>query len=92
MGKQIPDFHAASPGIVYQVQTSTDLQSWTTDGVAVSELGEDGLEVPSQGRHEGALGADAGPQAGLGQEVQGGLRKAALVGECDAKHGFCLPC
>ncbi len=35
-------FHAASPGITYTVQTSTNLQSWTTQGVVQSAPGPDG--------------------------------------------------
>ena len=36
-------FHAASPGIIYTVETSTDLQTWTTEGVVQSAPGSDGL-------------------------------------------------
>ena len=35
-------FHAASPGITYTVQTSTNLQSWTTQGVVQTAPGPDG--------------------------------------------------
>ena len=38
-------FYAASSGITYAVETSTDLQNWASDGVALSELGEDGLRT-----------------------------------------------
>ena len=31
-------FHAAAPGVTYTVETSTNLQTWTTDGVAISDL------------------------------------------------------
>jgi hypothetical protein len=31
-------FHAPSDGVTYTVQTSTDLKSWTTDGVTLPEL------------------------------------------------------
>ena len=31
-------FHAAAPGITYSVETSTDLDNWTTDGVVISNL------------------------------------------------------
>jgi hypothetical protein len=34
-------FHGASPGIVYSVETSPDLQRWTTEGVTLSEVGPD---------------------------------------------------
>ena len=31
-------FHAAAPGITYTVESSTDLQTWTTESVATSDL------------------------------------------------------
>ena len=31
-------FHAAAPAISYLVETSTDLQHWTTDGVTLTDL------------------------------------------------------
>ena len=31
-------FHATSPGITYTVETSTDLQTWTSQEIALSEL------------------------------------------------------
>lgn len=31
-------FYASSPGITYTVETSTDLQTWVTDGVIISDL------------------------------------------------------
>ena len=34
-------FHATSPGITYSVETSTDLQNWTTEGVTQSAPGPD---------------------------------------------------
>jgi hypothetical protein len=34
-------FHAASPGITYRVETSTDLRTWRTDGVTLSGLDAD---------------------------------------------------
>ena len=34
-------FHAASPGITYVVETSTDLQTWTSEGVTTPELSPD---------------------------------------------------
>lgn len=44
-------FHAAAPGITYTVETSTDLQNWTTDGVSWSEPAEDGLRTASVERN-----------------------------------------
>ncbi len=44
-------FHAVAPGISYLVETSTDLQSWTTDGVNWSELAEDGHRTASVERN-----------------------------------------
>jgi hypothetical protein len=44
-------FHAAAPGITYTVETSTDLQNWTTDGVNWSELAEDGHRTASVERN-----------------------------------------
>lgn len=32
------NFRAAAPGITYSVQTSTDLQTWSADGVDLSDL------------------------------------------------------
>jgi hypothetical protein len=34
-------FPANAPGITYTAQTSTDLQTWTTDGVTLSDLDPD---------------------------------------------------
>jgi hypothetical protein len=34
-------FHATSPGITYKVETSTDLQHWTSQGVTQSAPGQD---------------------------------------------------
>lgn len=31
-------FNAAAPGVTYTVETSTDLETWTTDGVVISEF------------------------------------------------------
>ena len=41
------DFHASRPGITYRVETSADLQTWTADGVTLSELEEDGRRTAS---------------------------------------------
>jgi hypothetical protein len=35
------NFHATSPGVTYRVETSTDLQAWTTSGVTQSAPGPD---------------------------------------------------
>lgn len=40
-------FQAAQPGITYQVEASSDLQTWTTDGVMLSDIGEDGQRTAS---------------------------------------------
>lgn len=40
-------FHAASPGINYTVETSTDLRTWTTDGVTLSDLDADNHRTAS---------------------------------------------
>ena len=43
-------FHAAAPGITYIVQTSTDLQTWTTTGVTLSEPDLNGMVTGSVDR------------------------------------------
>ncbi|MFC7337479.1 leucine-rich repeat domain-containing protein [Haloferula chungangensis] len=43
-------FHAASPGITYTVETSTDLRNWTTEGVLYSPLAPDGTQTASVSR------------------------------------------
>jgi hypothetical protein len=40
-------FHAASPGITYTVETSTDLQNWGTEEVIMSDLGPDNQRTAS---------------------------------------------
>ncbi len=35
-------FHADSPGITYAVETTTDLENWSTVGVRLSDVGADG--------------------------------------------------
>ena len=40
-------FYGASRGITYQVETSTDLTSWTTQGVTLSAVGPDGVRTAS---------------------------------------------
>jgi hypothetical protein len=40
-------FYGAREDITYVVQTTTDLLAWTTEGVALSELGEDGTQTAS---------------------------------------------
>ena len=34
-------FHAATAGITYEVETSTGLDQWTTEGVTLSAIGAD---------------------------------------------------
>jgi hypothetical protein len=43
-------FHAAAEGITYQVETSTGLDQWTTDGVTVSAIGADQRRTASVAR------------------------------------------
>ena len=43
-------FHAATPGIVYKIETSTDLRNWTTEGVVYSELAPDNRRTASINR------------------------------------------
>ena len=40
-------FYGARPGIAYTVETSTDLQGWTTDGVTLSEPDLNGIRSAS---------------------------------------------
>jgi hypothetical protein len=40
-------FHAAAPGITYQVETSRDLTQWTTSGVTLSDLDADNKRTAS---------------------------------------------
>ena len=40
-------YHAAAEGVVYRVETSRDLETWTTDGVTLSELDSEGRQVAS---------------------------------------------
>ncbi len=46
-------FHAASPGITYIVESSADLQSWSTDGVRLSDLGADNKRTAMVDRDSG---------------------------------------
>jgi hypothetical protein len=46
-------FPADSPGVTYLVKTSTDLQSWTTEGVSQSAPGSDGKATGTIGRSGG---------------------------------------
>jgi len=39
------EFHGDSEGVTYRVETSTDLETWTTDGVTLSVPDEDGLRT-----------------------------------------------
>ena len=43
-------FHAATPGITYSVETSLDLENWTTEGVTLSGIGPDKVRVATVGR------------------------------------------
>lgn len=45
-------FHGASPGVIYRVETSTDLVNWTSDGVILSDLGADNRRTASVGLGE----------------------------------------
>ena len=36
------EFYAGTPGIIYSVETSTDLEEWMTDGVVFSDIDPDG--------------------------------------------------
>ncbi len=40
-------FHAASPGVIYRVETCTDLKTWATDDVSLSELNPEGQRIAS---------------------------------------------
>ena len=43
-------FHAAAPGIIYRVETSTGLDRWTTEGVTLSAIGADQRRTASVAR------------------------------------------
>ena len=43
-------FYAASPGIIYTVESSTDLKNWTTDCVTISDFDENNRRTASLGR------------------------------------------
>ena len=38
-------YYADAPGISYVVQTSTDLRAWTTEGVTLSGIGDEGRQA-----------------------------------------------
>ena len=38
-------FHSTSAGVTYAVQTSTDLNSWTSEGVTLSEINPEGRQT-----------------------------------------------
>ncbi|MDA7666666.1 hypothetical protein N8652_03400, partial [bacterium] len=40
-------FYSARPGISYTAQSSADLTTWTSDGVTLSDLGEDNRRTAS---------------------------------------------
>jgi hypothetical protein len=44
------NFHATSAGITYRAETSTDLRTWTTNGVTQSVPGADGRSTATIAR------------------------------------------
>ena len=46
-------FHAASEGITYTVQTSTDLKAWTNESVTMSEIDDEGQRTAGVDREGG---------------------------------------
>jgi hypothetical protein len=42
-GTMAMSFHGDAQGIRYTVETSTDMQNWTSDGVTLSDSNEDGM-------------------------------------------------
>lgn len=44
------EFYASAPGIIYTVQTSTDMETWVTDGVTLSDLDPDGRRTATVDR------------------------------------------
>lgn len=36
------EFHASAPGVIYTVQTSKDMETWTTSDVSLSPIDTDG--------------------------------------------------
>jgi len=48
---------------------------------------EDGLELAAEGRGQCTLASRADRQPGIGEQLSGFFRKAALVRKCDLQHG-----
>ena len=49
-GTMAISFHGDAQGIRYTVETSTDLQNWTTDGVTLSDPNEGGMRLATVDR------------------------------------------